>query len=70
MECWSLGSERMNIKEELFKLQDIKYRDFQIKLIPGSSVDNYIGVRSPDLKKLAKKNSKSSYVFERRKNCR
>ena len=45
----------MNVKEKLFKLQDIKYRDFQIKLIPGSSVDNYIGVRSPELKKLAKK---------------
>ncbi len=29
-----------------------------------------ISKRASDLKKLAKKNSKSSYVFERRKNCR
>ena len=43
------------ILEELFKLQDKKYRDFQIKLIPNYRIDNMIGVRTPDLKTLAKK---------------
>ena len=43
-----------NIKEELFKLQDKKYRDFQVKLIPGSRIDSMIGVRTPELRKFAK----------------
>ena len=42
------------IREKLFALQDIKYRDFQIKLIPGKTPDNMIGVRTPELRKLAK----------------
>ena len=45
----------MNIKEELFKLQDIKYRYFQIKLVPNISADSIIGVRTPDMRNLAKK---------------
>ncbi len=43
------------IREELFKLQDIKYRDFQVKLIPGREIDSMIGVRTPALRALAKK---------------
>ncbi|SFN87570.1 3-methyladenine DNA glycosylase AlkD [Pseudobutyrivibrio sp. UC1225] len=42
------------IKEELLKLQDIEYRDFQSKLIPTVDVSYFIGVRTPDLRKLAK----------------
>ena len=42
------------IRERLFALQDLSYRDFQKKLIPGVSEDAMIGVRTPDLKKLAK----------------
>ena len=42
------------ILKELFKLQDKKYRDFQVKLIPGSSIDKMIGVRTPDLRKYSK----------------
>lgn len=43
------------IREELFSLRDEKYRDFQGSLIP--TVDNsiIIGVRTPDLKKMASK---------------
>lgn len=40
--------------DKLFELQDKKYRDFQIKLIPTTSPDNVIGVRTPDLRKYAK----------------
>ena len=42
------------IRAELYQLQDIKYRDFQSKLIPTVSPDYFIGVRTPELRKLAK----------------
>ncbi len=42
------------IREELFKLQDIKYRDFQGKLISTVAPDTVIGVRTPELRKYAK----------------
>ncbi|MBO7710544.1 MAG: DNA alkylation repair protein [Lachnospiraceae bacterium] len=42
------------IREKLFALQDEKYRDFQIRLIPGSGRDTMIGVRTPDLRRYAK----------------
>ena len=43
-----------SIKNELFKLQDIEYRDFQIKLFPTLKLDTFIGVRTPNLKNYAK----------------
>ena len=52
----------MNIKDELFKLQDIKYRDFQAKLIPTVKSDTVIGVRTPQLRDLAKKIVKEDYA--------
>lgn len=42
------------IREELFRLQDTKYRDFQGKLIPTVAPDTVIGVRTPELRKYAK----------------
>lgn len=42
------------IRAELFRLQDTKYRDFQVKLIPTVDKDTVIGVRTPDLRKYAK----------------
>ena len=42
------------IREELFRMQDIQYRDFQAKLIPQADADSMIGVRTPELKILAK----------------
>ena len=42
------------IMDLLFSKQDIKYRDFQAPLFPGIAKDRFIGVRTPDLKKLAK----------------
>ncbi|MBR4262683.1 MAG: DNA alkylation repair protein [Bacilli bacterium] len=50
-----------SINEELFNLQDIKYRDFQIKLIPTRDPDTIIGIRTPDLRKLSKKIAKEDY---------
>lgn len=43
-----------NIKDKLFELQDKKYRDFQIKLIPNISSNNIIGVRTPELRSYAR----------------
>ena len=46
---------KMNVINELQSLQDVKYRDFQSKLIPTIDKSTIIGVRMPDLRKLAKK---------------
>lgn len=48
------SSEKVQeIREHLFALQDIKYRDFQAKLIPTVTADSVIGVRTPELRKYA-----------------
>ncbi len=44
----------MDILKELFKLQDLKYKDFHSKLMPDIDKELVIGVRVPDLRKLAK----------------
>lgn len=44
-----------SIKTELYSLRDEKYRDFQLKLIPTAAPDTFIGVRTPELRALAKK---------------
>ena len=43
------------IREALFSLQDVKYRDFQGRLIPTAEARSMIGVRTPELRKYAKK---------------
>ena len=50
------------IREKLFELQDEKYRDFQAKLIPGYDAETMIGVRTPELKKLAKELFKDAHI--------
>ena len=47
------------ITDELFKMQDIGYRDFNAKLIPTVDKNKIIGVRTPDLRKFAKEISKN-----------
>jgi 3-methyladenine DNA glycosylase AlkD len=46
------------IRKELLSLQDKKYRDFQISLIPTIDPETVVGVRTPDLRKMAKELSK------------
>lgn len=46
------------VREELFKLQDLKYREFHKKLIPTVDENLIIGVRTPELRKFAKEFSK------------
>lgn len=43
------------IVAELFRLQDKEYAAFQTKLIPTVETDRIIGVRTPELRSLAKK---------------
>lgn len=49
----------MNLTEELFALQDVPYGDFQAKLTPGIPRESFIGVRVPELRKLAKRCAKT-----------
>ena len=42
------------IVKHLFSLQDKKFREFHLKLIPGIETDKVIGVRTPALRKFAK----------------
>ena len=48
------GMIKDRIREELFSMQDKKYRDFQAKLIPTVDPETVIGVRTPQMRKLAK----------------
>ena len=39
---------------ELYSLQDIEYRNFNSKIIPNVDIDKMIGIRIPELRKIAK----------------
>ena len=52
------------ITNELFKIQDAKYRDFNSKLIPTVDKESMIGVRTPELRKYAKQLVKREDVGE------
>ncbi len=52
------------IRQLLFGLQDIKYRDFQARLIPGIDTEKMIGVRTPELRKIAKQMMKKDEIGE------
>ena len=52
------------IRSELFKMQDEKYRDFNSKLIPTVDKESMIGVRTPELRKYAKQLVKREDVGE------
>lgn len=43
------------LEKELFKNQDLKYRDFTSSLTPGFELDFFIGVRVPILRQIAKR---------------
>ena len=44
----------MSVYEELCKYKDDKYRDFQSNLVPNISKDVILGVRTPEMRKIAK----------------
>ena len=45
---------KTDLYKKLYSLQDLKYRDMQIKIIPTISPESIIGVRTPELKDMAK----------------
>ena len=51
------------IIQKLFELQDEKYRNFQSKLIPTINSESIIGVKTPELKTLAKDISKGNEIL-------
>lgn len=53
---------RKEILQRIFTLQDLQYRDFQAKLMPTVDKSTIIGVRTPELKKLAKEFGKREDV--------
>jgi len=52
------------IRNELFKMQDVAYRDFNSKLIPTVDKSLFIGVRTPELRKYAKQLTKREDIEE------
>lgn len=53
-----------HVQEHLFALQDLKYRDFQCKLMPTVPTETVIGIRTPELRKYAKTFSKTPEAAE------
>lgn len=51
-----------HIKEELFRMQDLKYKEFHSKLIPNINGDIIIGVRTPILRDFSKKLKKEETI--------
>ena len=45
---------KADLYRKLYDLQDLKYRDMQIKIIPTVEPESVIGVRTPELKSIAK----------------
>ncbi len=48
-----MKEETRQMREKLMALRDVKYRDFQSALIPGIDPQTVIGVRMPELRRLA-----------------
>lgn len=49
----------MSVYEKLLTVKDDEYREFQVKLVPNISPDSILGVRTPDMRKIAKEVSQS-----------
>ncbi len=59
-----MGGIEEAIQRRLFELQDMKYKEFSSKLMPTVNRETVIGVRTPDLRKLAKEYSKTPEALE------
>ena len=47
------------LEQDLFEMQDLKYREFHSKLMPGIDKETIIGIRTPMLRKFAKEFAKT-----------
>lgn len=52
------------IRKQLFEMQDLKYKEFQAKLVPTVDRDRIIGIRIPILRKFAKQFAKTPEAAE------
>ena len=59
-----MGTHRIDIATQLFALQDKTYAGFQSKLMPTIPRETIIGVRTPELRKMAKQVSKTPAAQE------
>ena len=60
----------MNVRELLFENQDLKYRDFNSKLIPNVAKEKIIGVRVPVLRQIAKEAAEEKALLRPPGDCR
>ena len=51
--------QKTPLQQQLFSMQDLKYRDFHSRLLPGIDKDTIIGIRTPVLRKFAAQYSKT-----------
>ncbi|MBO4690050.1 MAG: DNA alkylation repair protein, partial [Paludibacteraceae bacterium] len=59
-----MKTSSIDITAQLFALQDKGYADFQCKLLPTIVRETVIGVRTPDLRKMAKQICKTPVALE------
>jgi len=59
-----METDRIDITAQLNALQDKVYADFQSKLLPTVQLETVIGVRTPDLRKMAKQICKTPAAQE------
>ena len=59
-----MGNVEQIVQTQLWTMQDLKYRDFQCKLMPTVAMDTVIGVRTPELRKFAKEFSEKPEANE------
>ena len=50
------------IRTELKKLQDVKYREMQVRIIPTVKPESIIGVRTPELRQMAKQYAQAENI--------
>ncbi|SET85778.1 3-methyladenine DNA glycosylase AlkD [[Clostridium] aminophilum] len=51
--------KKTDLHQKLYDLQDMKYRDMQIKIIPNLNPESIVGVRTPELRNMAKDSLKT-----------
>ena len=59
-----MGIIEEDIRRRLFSMQDLQYREFVSKLMPTVDPETVIGVRTPELRRLAKELSGTSEAAE------
>lgn len=54
----------MNVREELFKNQDLAYKAFHSRIVPNIDEDRIIGVRLPELRKIGKSLTDNYFAWD------